>query len=282
MNSILKHGEIYFAGETSKYCLIVGDKAAPFPTESDPSPFAQLNTQDVRQIMAKWKLSAGPKLLLSLIGGARAFAGNAAVLSELCEKIVDLAQEKGAWIVTGGTDCGVMSAIGKKATERNIITIGITVSGAVKGATLIEAEYEKEDKIDYNKIPDDPNITNLEPNHTHFFLVKGNKYGDEIRSRVKIEKEICPLCVTIMIEGGGLTVKEADAAIKFNWPLIVISSTGRGADDVASVMNYYYDKLASNIKASHAAKGKQMPLIPSKTGKEADDVSIVLNYYFLS
>lgn len=54
-----------------------------------------------------------PSLLLSITGGAANFDLPLGLLQEVRKGIIQVAVSKNAWIITGGTNCGVMKLMGE-------------------------------------------------------------------------------------------------------------------------------------------------------------------------
>ena len=61
-----------------------------------------------------WELPR-PKLLISVTGGAQDFAMNRAK-ENVFYKLMEAARQTDAWIVTGGTDAGIMKHVGERRT----------------------------------------------------------------------------------------------------------------------------------------------------------------------
>eukprot|EP00913_Durusdinium_trenchii_P020376 g19142.t1 len=59
-----------------------------------------------------WDLEA-PRLLLSIVGGAGEMNLDPAVEAHFCEELVGAAKQTHGWVITGGTDSGVMDLVGR-------------------------------------------------------------------------------------------------------------------------------------------------------------------------
>lgn len=141
------------------------------------------------------------------------------------EKIAPLAEKFQAYVVDGGTDAGVMQLMGKARLNSGgtFPLIGVAAIG-----TVILPEIE-------NTFAD---AAPLEPNHTHFVLVPGNKWGDEspwIADVATILADGAP-SVTVLINGGGITLRDASNTIRVNRPLIVVAGSGRSADRIVAAL----------------------------------------------
>jgi len=74
----------------------------------------------------------------------------------------------------------------------------------------------------------------LDPNHTHFFLIPGQDWGDEsvwiskIATRVAGEKK----SITILVNGGKISRTDVEYSLMENRPTFVMRGTGRLADEI--------------------------------------------------
>lgn len=128
-------------------------------------------------------------------------------------QLVPFASSKGAVIIDGGTDSGVMAAIGravKKAGE-SIPLIGV----AAREVEMIE--------------------TFLEQNHSHFILCPGENWGDEAEWIAATANKISGVLsrVAIMINGGQIAWEDARLNIEYGSPILIAEGSGRTADVIA-------------------------------------------------
>ena len=146
------------------------------------------------------------------------------------EVIAKTAEFVDAALICGGTDIGVMAAIGK-ARGRNgykFPLIGIAPEGSVtwpegpRNSSVLPPANEREQ---------------LESHHSHFILVPGNQFGDETKWIVRAASMIATgrhKAVTILASGGKVSQLDVEEALQADRPLIVLSGTGRLADEIAS------------------------------------------------
>lgn len=68
----------------------------------------------------------------------------------------------------------------------------------------------------------------LDPNHSHFILAKGNQWGDETEILFEVIKtfEGNIRIVAILVGGGEISKKEILMSVNNGWPVIVIESGG--------------------------------------------------------
>ncbi|XP_072020322.1 transient receptor potential cation channel subfamily M member-like 2 [Amphiura filiformis] len=124
--------------------------------EETSSEYARLDketdTDNILELLQKdWKLTR-PNLLLSVTGAAEEF--NCENRTRVFDSIVGAADSTDAWIITGGTNVGVMKYTGEAVkkhqdtTGKDVTTIGIATWGVVKEShrtKLTRTEKEIED-----------------------------------------------------------------------------------------------------------------------------------------
>lgn len=105
------------------------------------------------------------------------------------------------WVVTGGTNTGVMKHVGEAlqgATKSNVYCIGIATWGIVNNRKKL-TERQDGGPISYPvRSCYDTVGASLDNNHSHFLLVDDgriNQYGSEIEFRGKLERSICKMSI---------------------------------------------------------------------------------------
>lgn len=167
--------------------------------------------------------------VIVLIGG-HILPEHSNVTLQAIEVIAKVAEVLDAALICGGTDVGVMSAIGKSRGRNGyqFPLIGIAPEGIVtwpdgpKTGPLVFSGNEREQ---------------LEPHHSHFILVPGNEFGDESKWIVRAASMIAGnknKSVTILVNGGKVSQQDVEEGLRANRPLVVLSGTGRLADEIAS------------------------------------------------
>ena len=106
-----------------------------------------------------WKLE-NPKLILSVTGGATNIALRHEVRKVFKEGLIKAAKSTGAWIISGGTNLGVMKLVGDAVNE-GMLTDKLVILGVAT-------------KCKVTTSPD--NVQVLENNTTVNFLVSLMKY----------------------------------------------------------------------------------------------------------
>ncbi len=141
------------------------------------------------------------------------------------EALAPIAQRYQAVVLDGGTDTGVMRLMGQARSELHATFPLIGVS-PIDLVTLPERPSTLEDSAP------------LEPNHTHFFLVPGDRWGDESHWLAQVASAIAAEApsITILINGGEVTWEDAAQNVETGRSLIVIAGSGRTADILAAAI----------------------------------------------
>ena len=170
---------------------------------------------------------SGPRPTLVLVGGADGlhqpdlhrlrplFAGT----------LAPLAQDLGVSVVDGGTDAGVMRLMGQARADAkgDFPLIGVAAVGTITlpGASLTP-----------------PGTSSLEPNHTHFLLVPGSRWGDEspwLSRTAEVLADGAP-SVTVLVDGGETAWQDVTESVQAHRPVVVVAGSGRVADTLAAAL----------------------------------------------
>lgn len=153
---------------------------------------------------------------LVLIGGAGGMSEEQLIQTNLFFKnwVAPFVIKHKLSVVDGGTDSGIMKAIGMARTEL----------GA--GFPLIGVAVEALIRADQSLVQQD---------HTHLLLTLGADWGDEVpllsRTATMIAEQQKSL--TLLFNGGQITWQDAEASILENRPVLVAEGSGRAADDIS-------------------------------------------------
>jgi len=200
------------------------------------------------EVLAGLGWSKPPKALISISGGAahleEALTGR---LQQLFSRgIAAAAAEVGADLLDGGTQVGVMAMIGQGVADRGRRSrlLGIAPASLVSypgGPTAT------------------PPAVALEENHSHFVLVDTPHWGGEIALRTSLLQQVaqqaCPV-LTVLVNGGDLSCTEVLHSVRSGWPVIVITGTGRLADQIAELHRNQPDFIADPRLAEIIADGR--------------------------
>ena len=163
---------------------------------------------------------------LVLVGGAGGMdSGDLDALVPVLVDLVPLLDACGAVVVDGGTDVGVMRAVGlaRVAAGGTFPLVGVAAEVAV-------------------------DLDEFEPNHTHLVLVPGDAWGDESPWLADVADVVAggEPSLTVLVNGGPITFDDAEHSLVRHRPLVVLRGSGRTADAIAESA----DERSSAIAAS--------------------------------
>ena len=164
----------------------------------------------------------GGQPVLVVIGGAAGLSGEAEkVARQVIQQVaVPAALRSGAAIVDGGTDSGVMRLVGRAHATAGTQTpvVGVAVRQLVRlpehaGSGVTDA-------------------ADAEPHHTHLVLVPGTSWGDESAWLSMVAAHLAAGCdaVTLVVNGGAITLSDVRHSVAAGRPVVVAAGTGRSAD----------------------------------------------------
>lgn len=206
-----------------------------------------------------------PRPTLVLVGGAGGLSDD--YINRLrglfVERLAPLAEQAQAYVVDGGTDSGVMRLMGQARIE-----IGGTfpLVGVAAIGTVILPQINK------NAFAD---AAQLEPNHSHFVLVPGSKWGDESPWIADVATHLAGSSpsVTVLINGGKVTLQDARNSIRAGRPLVVVAGSGRTADRIVAALagklpdeQATEDEIAADEHAREVAKSGKLTAIDLADG----------------
>jgi hypothetical protein len=174
-----------------------------------------------------------PKTVIVLVGGA----GGIKWLEKFPMRkavgiVARLAEETQSVVIDGGTQAGIMTEIGRQR-KRNKFTFPLV--GVVFDSLLMQEEP----------------ASILDANHTHFFLIPGDDWGDESGWISKIATSITgdakatlatgaanlQKSITILVNGGNISRTDVEYSLLENRPTFVMRGTGRMADEITLTGN---------------------------------------------
>ena len=178
-------------------------------------PVAHLDALD--ELKSAWqKLGIHqPHPVIVVIGGAGGMSDDdlKRIRDFFKDQLFPFAEKMNAVIVDGGTDSGVMSAVGlaRKALSSEVPAVGIYARN-IKGVSEM-----------------------LEPNHSHFISCPGSDWGDESEYIAAAADVLSGdlHTVAVLINGGQITWNDARFNIQYGSPVVVAEGSGRTADAIA-------------------------------------------------
>ncbi len=189
-----------------------------------------------------------PRALIMIAGGASEM--DEQVISKLArlfrQGIAPVAISMGAMIIDGGTQAGVMKTIGEavSAQQQRLILLGVSAeSRVIYPGKVVKAEGQAG--------------TPLDPNHSHFILVETGTRGGETETMYGLADLCSTTCssVAILSNGGPVTIEEIAQSVLQQRPVIVITGSGRFADDLARFLQGQSPDLPDSRLAGIIAQG---------------------------
>jgi hypothetical protein len=196
-----------------------------FPDQETLSVFPK-ERSDLAQAVEELGLKGGHPVIV-LIGG-EIDEQQMEETRQAIQSIAKTAEAMSAVILCGGTDMGVMAEIGQIRSQNGyqFPLVGVTLEDLVTwpGGPL-ETKFLWLGK---ERWP-------LESHYSHFILVPGSEFGDESPwigdAAILLSKG--HQSVTILINGGDVSRKDIEVSLENGRPVIVLSNTGRLADEIA-------------------------------------------------
>ena len=159
---------------------------------------------------------------LVLVGGAGDLPDDQG-LGSLFAEIVALSERLRSSVVDGGTDAGIMRLIGKAraAAQATFPLVGVAAEGTVvtPGGPTPPAGKD----------------AYLEPNHSHFVLVPGSDWGDEVPWLGRVAEALAGSAptATVLVNGGDVAWRDVEASVEAGRAVVVVAGSGRAADELA-------------------------------------------------
>ena len=177
-----------------------------------------VNISDNKEIPEALKELGIPhsKTVIVLVGGAGGIGSlDKFPMRKAIGIIARLAEETHSVVVDGGTQAGIMTEIG---TQRKQNKFSFPLIGVVFDSLLMKEEPH----------------SILDPNHTGFFLIPGDDWGDESAWISKIATSIAgkEKSITILVNGGKISRTDIEYSLLENRPTVIMRGTGRLADEI--------------------------------------------------
>jgi hypothetical protein len=161
-------------------------------------------------------LSINPKSVILVLGGASrsldTSTNSVSILYPAIDNILQYASDNDAIIIDGGTKSGIMEIVGQRTSEleqnKKPVLLGVVPAGLI---SLSKSTGEVNKDVD---VEDNDKVL-LDPNHSHFVLVEGNRWGDETSKLFEIATAFAnndDISVVVFLAGGG-EIKKRDALL---------------------------------------------------------------------
>ena len=157
-----------------------------------------------------------PNTVIVLVGGAGGIGfWDKFPMRKAIRIIAHLAEETQSVVVDGGTQAGIMTEIGRQRKQNKF---SFPLIGVVFDSLLIKEDAKSV----------------LDPNHTHFFLIPGEDWGDESAWISKIATAIAgdQKSMTILVNGGNISRTDVQYSLLEDRTAVVMRGTGRMANEI--------------------------------------------------
>ncbi len=180
---------------------------------------------------------------LVLVGGAAGLERHHEYgIQSVLRVAAETAESLGAALIDGGTQSGVIALMGKIYAEGKLSfpLLGVAVERMVRWPGNDNAVARAE----------------LDPYHTHFLLVPGNKWGDESAWLCESARALAQShpSLTLLINGGEISRQDVNLSLQIGRPVLVAAGTGRLADELASAPSALMHVVAAHDAAALSSK----------------------------
>jgi hypothetical protein len=195
-----------------------------FPNGNQARAVFSVNEDDVAPIIQALGISL-PRAILLMSGGASDISVDEMIRMQslIVKGIASVTAAEDIAVVDGGTQAGVMQMIGegRAITGGHAPLIGVCPAGRVSWPGRVTHR----------------DLTPLEPNHTHFVLTSGNRWGKETATMfalvTALSARVSP--VFVLVNGGSVAKAELLHGVRQQYEIVVIQGSGRLADVIAAV-----------------------------------------------
>ncbi len=152
----------------------------------------------------------------------------------LVKGLIPLAEQDHVLIADGGTDVGVMHAMGaaREQTRATFPLVGVTPHRFVR----------------FPGSPTDGEREALNPAHTHFVLVDGDAFGVESALLVGLLRASRRTGFALVINGGGIVFDEVQRHAAQGNPIVTVRGSGRVADELADPNSERRQQLPPDVR----------------------------------
>ena len=264
-NNRLEKQEVLFTSDNNKDSTNKNIKNKTILVKSSINDSAE-------NIIGTLELPFKPQSIILVFGGASGSldtsSASLSILYPILDTVLQYALDNDAIIIDGGTKSGIMELVGQRAIEmeqnKKPVLLGVAPAGLV-----VYPNSSKEG----DKWKEDIDKADLDPNHSHFVLVEGDKWGDETSKLFEIATALASTgvdnipIVALLAGGGQISKKEMLFCINKSWPIIVIEKTGYLADEIASCKRQNLQNM-SNTKIKKIVSYPSLKLFPFDSNQQ--------------
>jgi hypothetical protein len=171
----------------------------------------------------------------------------------LSRGLVKSAMNLNAVLMDNGKTSSLVTLTGQSVADRGHKSPLIGVAATTQVTYPNQTEEE----------PTSEKATSLDPNHSHFVLVDTKNSHQAIDFKYRLGAAIAShhAAVTILVNGGEDSRAEVLQAVRYGWPIIVLTGTGQLADEIAQLSQNTPDFIPDPVLAEIIADG-QISLFP--------------------
>lgn len=181
--------------------------------------------RELDEALTALELERGRPVLV-LVGGAGSLSAPDRVRPVFEDALVPLAERLRAHVVDGGTAAGVMRLLGeaRSAAGATFPLVGVAAEGTV---ALPDEDDEGAGRA------------TLDPNHSHFVLVPGSDWGDEVPWLGRVAELLAggASSATVLVEGGAIAWRDVEASVDAGRPVVALAGSGRTADELVATLD---------------------------------------------
>jgi hypothetical protein len=199
-------------------CFANGNRAQALALAEHQTSLQALDAMDLTR----------PRPTLVIIGGASLMSPESLerLQTVFDQVLAPLAEGFNLTVLDGGTDAGVIHMMGqaRRRLGGRFPLVGVVPQGKAR--------------LPSDRPTDSDRRHDLEPNHTHFFLIPGEHWGSEspwlaeFATRIAIGQP----SLTLLVNGGKVALTDLSENLATDRPALVLSGSGRLADTVASAL----------------------------------------------
>ncbi|WP_245232479.1 hypothetical protein [Thiorhodococcus minor] len=190
----------------------------------------------VRSALSEVGLSPERPVLVLVGGASRISAAVSTRLSKVLGCLTAVLDETGAAVVDGGTAFGVMAAMGeaRRRARAGFPLIGVAAMGTVDSERL--PGHARCGRILDACVPVGARGVALDPNHSHFILVPGERWGDESPWIHAVAQALAGRrpSLTLVAAGGEFTRLDVAGSLAARRPCLVLDGSGGVSDLLAA------------------------------------------------
>lgn len=180
-----------------------------------------------KEVLKQLGVHPGPPVIVFMGGAAKMNVEDGVRLERaIHDGVARAAVELEAIVVDGGTDSGTMGMLNTALRERN--HLGLYIGVAPGSLTRLPNQ------------PSNGHLESLGDAHTHFVLVEGKNWGDELQSMYALINALAERAPSlgILVNGGKGAQDEVEENVSDDRKVVVLEGSGRLADKISLHLHY--------------------------------------------